>query len=263
MSFVVNGIVTGTVDMGTGDRLITIISPDRGRFYASARGARSSGSKIGAACQQFVYGNFEIGERKGAHYVSSCSIIKCFKNMAADLGKMALGYYVCELANELSDEGEECDELVRLVLNTLYLIDSDLKSCELIKAVFELRAISLSGYTPDLFGCVGCGMERAEIMYLDALNGVLICSDCLARQNKQVPRIENANDAVSASTLCPVSEATLAAIRYIVTAPEKKAFSFALTDERDMDELVRVAEIYTLTQLGRPFKTLDFYHSVK
>ena len=59
----------------------------------------------------------------------------------------------------------------------------------------------------------------------------------------------------------PLSAASLAAMRYIVSCPDKKLFSFALTGAAEK-ELCDAAESYLLTQLERSFYTLDFYKSL-
>ena len=50
----------------------------------------------------------------------------------------------------------------------------------------------------------------------------------------------------------PLSSASLAAMRYIVSCPDKKLFSFTLTGSAEK-ELCDAAESYLLTQLERSF----------
>ena len=59
----------------------------------------------------------------------------------------------------------------------------------------------------------------------------------------------------------PLSPASLAAMRYILSCPEKKLFSFSISGAAEK-ELCDAAESYLLTQLERSFYTLDFYKSL-
>jgi hypothetical protein len=54
----------------------------------------------------------------------------------------------------------------------------------------------------------------------------------------------------------------LAAMRYALTAPDKKLFSFSLKDPEEERSFERAAETYLLNQLERDFDTLHFYRSV-
>ena len=45
-----------------------------------------------------------------------------------------------------------------------------------VKAVFELRAACLAGYTPDLFGCHLCGSQTPDRFDISA--GQLECPGC-------------------------------------------------------------------------------------
>lgn len=76
-------------------------------------------------------------------------------------------------------------------------------------------------------------------------DGTLECASCRASDGVRMP----------------LSAASLAAMRYIVSCPDKKLFSFALTGAAEK-ELCDAAESYLLTQLERSFYTLDFYKSL-
>ena len=70
-------------------------------------------------------------------------------------------------------------------------------------------------------------------------------------------------DMPEASILCGLSPSALAALRYIITAPDSKIFSFELKDESEMNELSKATESYILNHLERGFDSLEFYKSVK
>ncbi|MFQ9411295.1 MAG: DNA repair protein RecO C-terminal domain-containing protein [Evtepia gabavorous] len=56
-----------------------------------------------------------------------------------------------------AQEGETCPELLSLLLNCLYALDTLKKPRALVKAVFELRLLCLTGYEPLLDACAVCG----------------------------------------------------------------------------------------------------------
>ena len=263
MTFATDGLITRIRDVGS-DKLVNIITPDRGRIGVMVKGGRSPSSKLTPISQLFTYGNFEIYEKNSMFWLRGGSINTMFYGISSDVARVSLATYLCDLANELTDEDEECSELLRLLLNSLYLINMGERPLEVIKAVFEMRAASISGYLPELFGCAHCHKNDAEFVYLDVMGGKLICTECQSKRGQRIPRIsKDFEDEAEASVLCGMSPSTLAALRFIVGVPEKKIFSFELKDADDLHDLSRAAETYILNHLGRGFDSLDFYKMVK
>ena len=52
------------------------------------------------------------------------------------------------------------EEQLRLILNSLYMIANDKRPTELVKCIFELRLMTISGYVPDLVCCRDCRCFR-------------------------------------------------------------------------------------------------------
>ena len=60
MTFVADGIITRINELGASDKLVNIITPDRGRIGVMVKGGKSPNSTLTAVSQLFTYGNFEI-----------------------------------------------------------------------------------------------------------------------------------------------------------------------------------------------------------
>ncbi len=264
MTFATDGLITRIHEVGEGDKLVNIITPDRGRIGVMVKGGRSPSSKLTAISQLFTYGNFEIYEKNSMYWLRGGSILESFYNLSIDISRVSLATYICDVANELTDEDEECSELLRLLLNSLYLISKGEKPKEIIKSGFEMRAAAISGYLPELFGCAYCHENLADYIYLDVMGGKLVCTDCQAKRGQRVPKIsKDFEDYPESGVLCGMSPSSLTALRYIVSASEKKIFSFELKGAEDLRELSRATEAYILNHLGRGFDSLDFYKAVK
>lgn len=264
MTFATDGLITRVHEVGASDKLVNIITPDRGRIGVMVKGGKSPSSKMTPISQLFTYGNFEIYEKNSMYWLRGGSVTDSFYGLSGDITRISLATYLCELANELTDEDEDCAEILRLLLNSIFLISKGEKSQEVIKAVFEMRSAAISGYQPELFGCAYCHAEISDYLYLDVMGGKLICTECQAKRGKRIPRVSKEFDIdVEASVLCGMSPSTLATLRYIISASEKKVFSFALNDDEDMRDLSRACEAYVLNHLGRSFDSLDFYKLVK
>ncbi len=264
MEFATNGIITRIYDVGASDKMLNIITPDRGRIGVMVKGGRSPASKLCAVSQLFTYANFEINQKGNLYWLRSGSVINPFYDLSIDIVRVALASYLCDLANELTDEGIDDDSIMRLLLNSLYLIGRGHKDRRIVKAVFEMRAAAVSGYCPELSYCAYCKEPFADYMYIDIMGGKLVCTDCLHKRGDRRIDISKEFDYVpESSILCGLSPSALAAMRYIISAPDSKIFSFELKDEGETDELAGAAESYITNHLERSFDSLTFYKQVK
>ena len=219
-------------------------------------------SKVKNLTQPFVYGNFEINQKGSAlPWIKGGSAHEIFYGLREDVGKLFLSSYVCDVANELSGEGVDNSVMLRLTLNTLYAIMNDLRPLPQIKAVFELRAAGSSGYMPDLSGCAFCKKECGEGLYLDVMNGCIICSECMMKRASKAVR-HPLDESEERSVLLPINESVLAAMRYAIYAPGERMLSFKLNGEEENAMFSRAAEEYLLNHLERGFSSLEFYKSL-
>ena len=244
MYLTIQAIVLRVTDYNDRDALLTVLTRNYGKLTVKARGLRRKNSPLIAPCQLLAYGEFTLFEYKGQYTINEAHSIELFQGLRRDLGKLSLGTYFAQAVEVLSLEDMPSPELQSLVLNCLYALDKLGKPELLVKAVFELRAASITGYTPDLFGCHVCGEQTPA--YFDISGGTLLCSKCIHE---------------ALGIRLPVSPAVLEAMRYIVYCESKKLFSFEIS-EVSLEQLSGITESYLTTQLERGFSTLDFYKSL-
>ena len=262
MKKAVDGLVLREYPVGENDKLLTVLTAEEGRFSMTAKGARSMRSKVLPIARLFTYANFEYYEKQEHRWLSGGSVNHSFFGLNSDVEGFALASYVVQVAAEITGEGVEAGDILRMTLNTLYCIEHQQKPYGQIKAVYELFAAVVSGFAPDLSGCDVCGTEAGETIWLDVMNGHLVCEECLRKRTGNLPLPEL--DAYSArNILLPLDSSTLASMRYVTAAPLSRIFAFSLSDGASMETFCRVAETYLLNHLERSFDTLDFYKSVK
>ncbi len=268
MLITVNGLVTRSYPSGDRDRIIHLLTEDHGRLSVMVKRGSSRQARENAACtQMFTYGNYELYRGKGGdlYWLRGGSVLHAFYDISTDLSRVALANYLCDLAADLTVEESDENEgeiLLRMLLNSLHVIFAGTKPLPLVKAVFELRAISLMGYRPDLSGCHVCRQTCPENAYLEVLNGHIICADCQTKLNRQFGREAERENSGAGRPVVPVSASVLAALRYILSAPDKKIFSFALKDAEEERGLERATETFLVNQLEKEYDTLRFYRTV-
>lgn len=234
------GLVIKEQSIGEYDRLITVLTAQYGIIRAFSRGAKKTKSKKLSATALLTYSDFTFTKTKDAYAVEDAQVKEVFFELRNDVVKMAFAQYICELAYEFCEEDYESEEILRLFLNSLYLLKTDKKSTLFIKAVTELRLISLSGYMPALVACDNCGEYETETMFFVPESGKLYCNEC---------------SPVGHALKIPSS--VVKAMRHITLSDFEKVFSFSISQENEKT-LYYVSEEYLLSKTSGKFKTLEF-----
>ena len=259
----IDGIVIKAVDTGDKKRYLTVLTATMGRITLLANAGHSMHSHQMAVSQLYNYGNFEYYHKGSARILKSGSVIETFYGVSADIDRMNLAAYLCELAWELTDEGEPADQMLRMLLNSLHAIANELRPLDQIKGAFEIRAAAISGYEPDLSGCAECGKSDSEVYFLDVMNGALYCESCRAKRNKTPVSEAYADELREAEILSVLTPSGCAAFRFCVNAPLGRLLSFELRDARELSDFSKAAETYLLSHIGHGFGSLQFYNEMR
>jgi DNA repair protein RecO (recombination protein O) len=240
MTMMVKGLIIKETKVGEGDKIITILTPELGIIQAAAKGARSYKSKFLAGCQLFCYTSFALSKKSKWYSLLSAEPVHTFYEIRTSLGKLSLATYFCDLLCEVCTDSHQADKALKLALNTLYMLSQN-DCLSQIKATFELRFISDSGFTPELYCCVKCG-SKGSFANFCANDGGLLCEKCAVGKSN-------------------ILIGTLSAMRYIISAKPKRVFSYK-ADEKVLSELEVLAENYALCQIGRCPRSLKYYHKM-
>ena len=246
MYFKTEGLVLRETQYKDSDKLLTVLSKDRGKLTLRARGVRSRNSRLKSGCQLLAYSEFTVFENKSYHLIEEAVPLQLFLPLRDDIEKLSLASYFAQVSETISQEDSPNPELLSLCLNSMYALASLDKPQKLLKAAFELRAACLAGYMPMLDECVVCGHPQPERFHVKG--GALQCTGCLLPEETGVR--------------LPVHSSCLSAMRYITTCDLRRLFSFHL-GEQGLKELSDAAETYLLSQLEQGFFTLDFYKSLQ
>ncbi len=245
MYFTPDGSVLRETAYRDADKLLTVLTPDRGQLTLRARGVRSRRSPLKAACQLLAFSEFTVFENRGRMTLNEAGPKLLFMGLRANLELLSLASYFAQVAELVSQEDSPSPELLTLLLNALYALDAQNRPQRLVKAAFELRAACLAGFTPNLSACASCGSGVPVAFNLS--DGSLLCADCAG--------------AAGDGFCLPVRPGTLAAMRHVVGCEPGRLFSFRLGGESAAG-LAELTENYLLTQLERGFAALDFYKSL-
>lgn len=244
---VTKGIVLRATATKEADYILNILTDSLGRIAVVARGERRKGSRIAAGSELLAFSELVLYQRGNWYYLDEASTISLFDGIRQDIELLSLASYFAEMTECVTAEDEPVPEILSLLLNSLYALDTLQKPQSIVKAAFELKLLALSGYEPLLDGCAVCGTHNPKEPVLDAQQGVLLCRECAGH---------------GGGGLLPLDAGSFAAMRHVLFSEPKRMLSFSLSGETEK-RFAAACEVFAQVQLDRRFKTLDFYKSMK
>lgn len=236
-----NGIIIAENNMGDYDKMLTMLTPNFGKISCVAKGARRSQSALLAGTQLFCFGEYLMYKGTNTYHINSCETIEIFYNLRTDLDKLKYAIHINKIIQDITDENENCYRILQLFLNTLYTISETDKDKNFILSIFKLRLLCILGFTPRILKCINCKEENNLKKFSIRDNGFK-CETC-GRQDK---------------SSIDMSESTKNAIKYVVTVPPKKLFSFNLKDE-SLKEFELITKIYFNEKLEKEYRLEDLF----
>ncbi len=243
MTFKTDGIIIREGATGEQDRIVTVLTRDRGVIKAFANGARNPKNKNVSSTGLLCYSDFLINKtQKGIYVIREATAKEVFFSLRSDIVRLSLAQYFAELTYELSPREENSGEYLSLLLNSVYLLSQGKRNLRQIKAVLEMRMLSIAGYMPGVVACGNCGSFESEIMFFSTVTGELFCENCKPLEK---------------TVRLPLGVVT--AIRHICFSEASRIFSFTLPDE-SIALLSDVTEKYLRNITARRYKTLEFFN---
>lgn len=141
----VAGMVLKSSPVGEYDRRLVILSRERGKITAFARGARRPGSPLMACSCPFVFGNFSLYEGRDAYTLVQAEIQNYFREIAEDMEAACYGSYFLEFSDYYARENIEALEPLKLLYQSLRALLKPAIPNRLVKPVFELKLMELNG----------------------------------------------------------------------------------------------------------------------
>ncbi len=235
----VRGIVLSSMPVGEYDRRLSILTGERGKISAFARGARRPRSQLLAASNPFAFGEFEVYQGRDSYTVHRADIDTYFTDVTGDIDAVWYGYLFLEMAEYFAVENADEGRRLILVYMALRALAQKKMPADLVCLAYEFKTLVLNGEFPDVFRCTVCGRKEGLSYYSRERRGC-VCEDC---RNK--------------AGGVPLSASALYTLQFIAATEAGKLFSFKLTDEV-MDEVRTITSDYYKRYVGHAFKSRDY-----
>ena len=172
-------IVLRTHKLGEADRTITMLTRERGKVRAVAKGVRRTSSKFGARLEPFMHVDIQLNEGRSLDMVTQVETVGAYaRNLCQDYGKYTSATAMLEAADRLvSAENEPMIQQFWLLAGGLRTMAADQQPTSLILDSYLLRAFALAGYAPTFTNCAQCGAPGPHRSFSVAQGGA-VCAQC-------------------------------------------------------------------------------------
>ena len=128
--------------------------------------------------------------------------------------------------------------MLKLLYQSFRALESSKYKNELVRAIFDLKAITINGEGPTVFSCIHC-RKQEHLRFFSVVRGGMFCDEC-----KHL------------AAGIDILDTTRYTLQYIVSSPVEKLFSFALSDEV-LEELCMLVKEYMKCYVRHTFKSLE------
>lgn len=240
----VTGMVTASAPIGEYDRRIVLLTKERGKISAFARGARRQNSALMGVVSPFTFGTFTLYEGRTSYTLMSASVSNYFESLRMDVEGAYYGFYFLEFANYYAREANDETLALKLLYQTMRALTNPHIPNRLIRCIYELKAVCINGEGPQMSACVCCGGTQGDMRF-SVKRGGLVCEKCRGR----------------AQDMRKLLPSTLYTMQYIVLSPIEKLYTFVVKDEV-LSELESIISAYLSEYVGKSFKSLEILETI-
>lgn len=230
-------------DWGEADRLLVVLTREKGKIRAIAKGVRKLTSRKAGHLEPFTYSHLQFSRGRDFWIVTQAETIDTFLNIRENLLLTGYAAYTIELTDRFTFEEQDNRKLFLFLADTLKRFDTG-GDPFLIVRFFEIRLLDATGYRPQLFRCVECDREiQPEDQYFSAERGGVICPRC--------PR--------EGISILPVSVEVLKYLRHLQRS-EWKTVQKVILPSHIRAEMENILQYYVTYLLERKLNSQEFLH---
>ncbi len=179
--YVTDAIVLSRFDYGEADRILTLVSPELGKFKAIAKGIRRPTSRLGGSLEPLAELRLQLARGRTFDVVTQVSITHAWLRLRDSLESAATAWYLAELADRSLEERHEAAGagLYALLKRAYELLDEGMAPGRVARW-YEMHLADELGVRPDVDRCVECDrMLDADERYrwVPPVGGV-VCARC-------------------------------------------------------------------------------------
>jgi len=165
-TFRTEAIILRRTNYGEADRILTLLTPERGKISAIAKSVRKSKSKLAGGLELFATSDITIAEgRSELGLITSARLVHFYGNILHDYERLQLGYELTRLINRITETVTE-PEFYILLRDGFHYLDELAIDHRLVELWFRLQFIALLGRGLNLSTDSSGARLNAELAYM-------------------------------------------------------------------------------------------------
>ncbi|MTV26292.1 DNA repair protein RecO [Nitriliruptoraceae bacterium ZYF776] len=181
------GIVLRTYKLGETDRIVHLLTQGRGKVRAVAKGVRRPGSRFGGRLEPYSHVDLQLYEGRNLDVVNQAELLAPFAAVRADWERSACAATMCELTDQIAQEGERDNALFLLLRAGLQALEAGPPDPTVFVDAFLLRAAAIAGFRADAARCAIC-QRPGPHAFLSVKVGGTLCPDHAPTGTRAVAR---------------------------------------------------------------------------
>lgn len=160
------------------DYIVNLFTKDLGKISGIARNAKNSMKRFGARLEPFVHFRVSYKDtRREFKSIQDTETIQIFPEFTKNIELFALGNLILETTDVLIPKESPNLELFDTLIDSLARLNSGESPLPIVLQ-YQLQALSISGYGPNLYSCAKCGEPIDGDSYFSINGGGAVCFKC-------------------------------------------------------------------------------------
>ena len=170
------GIVLRSYPFGEADRVVVLLSPNRGKIRTVAKGVRKTKSRFGGRLEPLTHVDLVLYEGRNLDTITQVAVLEPFPHLRTDLDAVVTAGTMVEAVDAVAQEDEASMRLFLLLHRGLRSLEAGERSKGLTTS-FLLKLAEVVGVAPALQACASCGRVEDLHRFSFAAGGA-ICDRC-------------------------------------------------------------------------------------
>ncbi|MEE2767689.1 MAG: DNA repair protein RecO [Actinomycetota bacterium] len=231
------GVVLRTWRLGEADRIVVILTAEKGKVRAVAKGVRKTRSKFGGRLEPTSHVALQLFSGRGElDIVTQAETVDRFEGLRLDPDRFSEASAMLEIADIVAPDWDPDRRRYQMLLGALRTLEE--RPSPLLVPAFFLKVLDHEGLAPALDSCARCS-SKGPLVALDVGEGGAYCESC--RQGR------------------PLSDHALAVMRAVLGGGLEKAL--LVDDPRICEEVDRIATDAVEFHLERRMRARRVMHN--
>ena len=177
-------IILTSQNYGEADRILTLLSYERGRMRCITKGSRRPRNRFAALAQPLNLIEAQLSGSTGLENLTQAQLVKNYRIIREDLDKLAYASYLLELFDKATEGASDAAEVFLLLMTALEMLQYS-EDLRMVCLYIELKLLAAIGFFPHIKICVKCQLpiDKNEPLGYNIVEGGVCCSKCFTQES--------------------------------------------------------------------------------